>query len=342
MMKISHVKMLPFKYEVVPRQENVLQLINKAFEYSFSQEDFEISTKKLHKKDRDFYNSTDGAGFTVFSSEKELPILIFHLDLDGSADGEGEKFKLFTHQFLILKNHPKACIKFSGSVTVSSFLAKDESILARFDIEPFKEKLFGLLNPVHCDLDAISKYSEIFYEKSIFTLENVFTVPINLERWEYWPRSGPADYRSFKYSFNDIGCMENPEFIVWLSAITGLPLLQPALPIYTRCLEAAGDYQILHGNHSEPYGLDVISSFYLTENYREWPESACGRIHYLNDTGDEIFHVNPLNNSITIVYRTEGCTRFTENVKGIPEIPLFQTIATYTVAAEVDSAKETS
>lgn len=329
--------MLPFEYKVVGRQENFLNSINSSFGCAFDEDKFEIKTKVLQKQELKFYKCTNEAGFTVFSFKKNFMIQVFGLDLDGSAEGISDSITVKPDNIFILKNHPKTCFIISEKVEASVYKVKDESSLASFDFSPFNCSLTKFLNTTYVDAENIQKYCDEFCEKSILTLNNIFSCPVSCENYESWPRAGPSDFRSFKYTFyqsSAITFMNSKEFMTWLSAITGLPLLYPEVPIYTRCLQAAGDYQILHGNYSEPYGLDVIFSFYPSKDSLEWPEETCGRIHYLNDAGDEIFQVNPLHNSLTLVYRTEGCTRFTENVKGFPTCPLFQTIAVYTVVSE--------
>ena len=270
------------------------------------------------------------------------------MDLDGSADGIHGTFNLSSNQAFSLKIHSCARFKFSGKskINITTLLAKDESILASFDdlINDFKSLAF--INPVHIESESLKRYSEDFMNNSVISLDNFMTESTfksligSLNNFQNWPRSGPADYRSFKYMLRDFegyklhSILMERTFISWLSKITGLPLIQSARPVYSRCIQSAGDYQILHGNYSEPLGIDLIFNFYPSLDYVEWLDNYCGRIHYLNESGDEILQVNSKNNSLTIVYRTEGCTRFTENVKGIPDIPLFQTMAIYTAADE--------
>lgn len=108
----------------------------------------------------------------------------------------------------------------------------------------------------------------------------------------------------------------------------GLPIRPP----FARVLSSAGDYQILHGNYSEPSGLDCIFTIYPgQQDGFEWPEDVCGRIHYLDDEGTEIFEVPNTSNAFTLVYRTENVVRFLENVKGIDHPPLVQVVVTYSV-----------
>lgn len=330
--------MLPFEYKVVVSGEgNYLNSINSLFVCTLEENQFEIIKKVLNKSDAQFYKCPKEAGFTVFSSVKEFSVRIFDLDLDGSADGIAETLTVSADKIFILKNHPNSCFKISKKIDITLYQLKDESDLACFNVAPYTEKLSEIINPIHLSSENVQKYSDQFYETSRLTLNDFLAFNPKFEGYENWQRAGPSDYRSFKFSNNHpklTEFMKSKEFMTWLSAITGLPLLHPSVPIYTRCLQAAGDYQILHGNYSEPFGLDVISSFYPVSDRFEWPEGTCGRIHYLNDSGDEIFQVNPLNNSLTIVYRTEGCTRFTENIKGIPNYPLFQNIAIFSVASE--------
>lgn len=336
--------MLPFEYRLTKGSAggidlDLIALINENFGYNFTEDQYDCSIRKIGQDEEYFHKASKEVGFTVFKSKKKFTVSIFALDLDGAADGIQEELNVSKVEILILKNHPCASLKFSRNSDVEAIIlkAKDESILSRFDFTSFTDYLCQKINSVHIHTDSIHKYSDEFYEKSFLTLENVFTVPSDFENFESWPRAGPSDYRSFKYNLSGdeiILFMQSKEFITWLSALTGLPLLHPASPVYTRCLQAAGDYQILHGNYSEPFGLDVIYSIYPSVDYKKWPEISCGRIHYLNDCGDEIFQVYPINNSLTIVYRTDGCSRFTENVKGFPEVCLFQTIGIYSVAAD--------
>jgi hypothetical protein len=87
----------------------------------------------------------------------------------------------------------------------------------------------------------------------------------------------------------------------------------------------------LHGKYSEPSGLDLILNIYADEDCVEWSENACGRVHYLDEDGSEIFQVPIQNNTLTLVYRTEEVGRFLENVKGTGHVPLFQVIGSYVV-----------
>lgn len=336
--------MIPYEYRLVKSKVDgnvidAISLINKNFGFDFKNEEIEKSDLKIEKNEGHFYKTSTEVGFTLLKSKKSFITSVFALDLDGTADGIDTDLKVTSDHVFILKNHPSAFLKISSKfqVEVEVIKVKDESILSSFDTSKHKESLSKIINPVHIQDDSIQKYSDEFFEKSILTLDNFFAVSFDFDNVETWPRAGPADYRSFKYNLKDeeiSSFVKGKEFITWLSSVTGLPLLHPAVPIYTRCLQSAGDYQILHGNYSEPLGLDVIYSNYPSNNFIKWSEAVCGRIHYLNDSGDEIFQVNPVNNSLTIVYRTEGCSRFTENVKGIPEIPLFQTIGIYSVAQD--------
>lgn len=335
--------MLPYEYRLlkIDSVTDVLALINERFECCLTEEKVKKLDKKVEKKEASFCMISKDVGFTILKSKKSFNTSFFALDLDGTADGIEKEFKVKSDHVLIIKNHPFAYLKISSKyqveVEVEVINVKDETFLSNFETSKHKESLSKFINQIHFQDDSIQQYSAEFYEKSVLTLENVFVVPFNFEDVESWPRAGPADYRSFKYNLKDdeiSSFMKSQEFITWLSSVTGLPLLHPVVPVYTRCLQAAGDYQILHGNYSEPLGLDVIYSSYESSDLKEWPESYLGRIHYLNDSGDEIYQVNPVRNSLTIVYRTEGCSRFTENVKGLPEIPLFQTIGIYSIAEE--------
>ena len=345
--------MLPYEYRIVKIDKvmDLIKLINDNFGTFLTDEKIEKSIFKLKKDEGNFYKTSNAVGFTLFKSNKSsFNSSFFSLDLDGTADGIEKELKVTSDHVLIVKNHPFAFIKFSlkCEIDVEIIKVKDESILCKIHDENSCKNhdtnscnSCKIINEIHIKPNSIQKYSDEFYEKSILTLDNFFTNSFNnFEDVESWQRAGPADFRNFKYNLKDNeinSLMKCKEFITWLSSVTGLPLLHPAVPVYTRCLQSAGDYQILHGNYSEPLGLDVIYSFYPLKDFKEWPEKFCGRIHYLNDSGDEIFQVNPVNNSLTIVYRTEGCSRFTENVKGSPDIHLFQTIGIYSVAAEVEN-----
>lgn len=337
--------MVPYEYRLVKSRVDgdsiidALCLIKERFGVDLRNNQIEKSDSRIEKNEGHFYKTSTEVGFTLLKSKKSFIISIFALDLDGTADGIETELKVTSDYVFIIKNHPYAFLKIFSKcpVEVEVIKVKDESNLSSFETSKHKEYLSEMINPIHIQDDSIQKYSDEFFEKSILILDNFFAVSFNFDNVETWPRAGPADYRSFKYNLKDdeiSSFMNSKEFITWLSSVTGLPLLHPAVPIYTRCLQSAGDYQILHGNYSEPLGLDVIYSNYPSNDFKEWPETVCGRIHYLNNSGDEILQVNPVNNSLTIVYRTEGCSRFTENIKGIPEIPLFQTIGIYSVAED--------
>lgn len=332
--------MLPFEfYSFEGNGKTFLDLINSLFGYNFDTERFEITTETIPKSNLSFYIGLKEAGFTFFKSNESFNVSLFALDLDGNADGISQTLTFRKDQFFVFKNHPSAYFKFDSNsrIEVVYYKLKDELSLSTDQFSA--EALSKNIAEIHLNDEAIKKYSDEFYEKSMITLKNVLPNPSNsFCNVDSWKRAGPADYRSFKYNTDSAhlihNLMKSKEFMAWLSAITGLPLLFPSLPIYTRCIQAAGDYQILHGNYSEPFGLDVIYNFSLQNDGKEWNEKSCGLIHYLNDSGDEIFQVSPIFNSLTIVYRTEGCSRFTENVKGFSEMILLQTISIYSVSAD--------
>jgi len=344
---------LPYNYSTISLSNNIIQdvllYLNSCLNVEIKPEYFDIVEKKLKlKNSHSVIKCNQSVGFTLLWSANDFDCKIFALNIDNSFEGIYESLKIHSGSGLFVENHPSAgfCLSNQSIVNQLTLTVKDFETLSTFQLTTNDLSFLELwLNPKFFNDEFIENECKRFADESVLTIDN-YLLPSKIEELrnsvishETWPVVGPSDYRCFKINpdsgSDDLSSLfSSKPFKIWLSKLTGLPILQPAIPILTRCLEAAGNYQILHGNYSEPSGIDLIFNFYPKKNVNEWSESLCGRIHYLDCEGSEIFQVNPIDNSLTIVYRVEGCSRFTENVKGFPELPLFQSMAIYSITPE--------
>ena len=308
---------LPFEYKMIQNTqpvEEVLQLFDiECKEY--------VKSEVKPQVDSDvFFKCKTFEGFTLVEGEK---FKLMALNIDGEADGIYEEF---LNACVIFQNHP--------SLTLLVESARIFNITVEAAAEnPFKAtELQKFINSIHLKEEAIDAMNAKFAEASTLTIEAFSTInPIDGECF----RVGPADYRSFQVEreANDIcQLFTNSDFIKYFAEVTGLPLGLPITPPFARVLSSSGDYQILHGNYSEPFGLDVVFTFYPgKQDCFEWSEEVCGHIHYLDQEGSEIFQVPNSSNSLTLVYRTEGVVRFLENIKGENNPKLIQVLATFSI-----------
>lgn len=264
-------------------------------------------------------DNTDG--FTVLSGGR---LQLMAIDLDGKVDGvymiveEG--------QVLVVENHPSVTVFLRGEARCWN--------ISEFEFEEIS--LDNYISKSHLEESTLDAMNEKFAESSTVTLEGFLQKSIlDSLSIKNTCRIGPADYRSFsvlKEADEVSRLMVSSAFRKYLEDLTGLSLSPATRPPLARVLQAAGDYQILHGNYSEPFGVDCIVNYYPGKvDGFQWSEDTCGRIHYLDEEGTEILEVSNSSNSLTLVYRTEGVVRFLENVKGIDNPPLLQVLITFPV-----------
>lgn len=339
---------LPFRWALVPWNDSFLT--DKTAVHALILNEFGVALEvdsaviKLTSAPTKIYfaHSTPSLGVTIIHTRLPIQLDLFHVTIDGHHQGIAESIALTQSSAVVICNHP--CVRFclypESIADIISVVPKSSVSLAPCselgEIVPF---LRPFIRPEHISADCIAQYAAQFVDSSMLVLHDFFLdealQPLHaILSYETLVRIGPADYRSFRVARHsttlcDLLC--TPALISWLAVVTGLPLLHPAVPVYLRVLESGGDYQILHGNYSEPFGLDIIFSYHIGEPAgAEWPQDACGRVHYLDESGSEILQVSHASNSLTLVYRTEGVVRFTENVKGTHR-PLVQLLGTYTV-----------
>lgn len=349
---------LPYSYWTMPFVAEDLNITLKWISNKFNKNEISLDNFEIKKTflkathNSQILKSGSSLGFTILHSVSDFKCNILASNIDLAFDGVFEEVLICPGTAFVLENHIVACLNISNpsKVEVISLLTKDEVTLSNcFSLhDTINEDYLSLwINHDHFLESNLNNYCDTFIEDSVITITNflrpekIIEILSSQSDHKAWELAGPTDYRCFRVNneFNneDISTFfMSVSFKSWLSKLTGLPIVHPASPIYTRCLESPGNYQILHGNYSEPFGIDLIFNYYAKESFQEWSESFCGRVHYLDNEGNEIFQVSPQNNSLTIVYRSEGCSRFTENIKGFPEFPLFQSIAIFRIAKEAD------
>ena len=342
--------MLPFKYGIIEANEYDQKgrtLKVSGFEYEL---DISVFTEKMIEIKKEEYKHFPSYiledGFLILRSNNDFQVRVFGCDLDGNMDGIYEEIRIKTDAVFFVEINPvmKLGLKLNcGEIAgIHLKLKKGERAWdSKLKILGMATEAMKMIKSQHICMENISKYCNFFYENSYLTINTIMESPPNFVNFSSWIQAGPADYRSFKYlpydskqKPNILDILNSREFMFWLENVTGLPIKRLSRPAYLRKIENAGDYQILHGNYSEPFGLDLVYNFYRDEKFERWEEDVCGRIHYLDDGGNEIFQVPVENNSLTLVYRTQGTTRFLENLKGSNNEPLIQGIALYEIEDE--------
>lgn len=297
--------LLPFRHVILPAKEAIERF----------GEPHEVFINKI-------FTTGKTEGCTLLMASK---LQLMGLDVDGKVHGVYETVE--EDQVLVVENHPNLTV----------FLKEGACKIWKIDGFEFEDVVLSKCITEHYlkepTLDALN---EKFAESSMVSLDG-FLQKNSLESINITEtvRIGPADYRSFavlKQVDAVSKLLVSVAFRKYIEDLTGLPLSPATRPPLGRVLEAAGDYQILHGNYSEPVGVDCIFNFYPNQvDGFQWPEETCGRIHYLDEEGTEILEISNASNSLTLVYRTEGVVRFLENVKGTSNQPLFQVLITYPV-----------
>ena len=281
--------------------------------------------------------------YTVVHCPKEpFRVKAYAPDIDGQFSSLAFCLTITPDQVFICESHPLAQLHFNHEKAeqVAVVLAKNPvhrpTALPTQIAEKYCHRATMLL------LSEEFADSSLLHFPSFFSSETLASMARELESMTFH-RVGPVDYRCLDVCLDSsllTTFFSSPSFVKWLSKTTGLDLLFPQRPVHVRRIASAGDYQILHGNYSEPAGLDIIFNWIPSlPDHSEWPEDCLGRIHYLDEDGVELFQAPQYSNCLVLVYRTAGVERFTENVRGQHNPPLYQVLATFAVADdECDAA----
>jgi hypothetical protein len=281
--------------------------------------------------------------------------LVLHsVDLQGKIDGVLKEFELQTDKIFVIRGHKLLNYsiifgsnnKFFRQILIMNNLETIKKEANSICFQEFSSRDLLALRSFSISAFNFENYQDQFLESSTITIENFLSEDAFLQLKNYvkntvcWKNVGPADYLNFDIlslvdtSIEPFNFFSNSFFLNFLTKLTKLPIYEVASKPFLRRLNRFGQYQIFHGNYVEIEGVDLIYSFYT--DLSEWDESNCGRIHYLDDNGEEIFEVPIKNNSLTIVYRSSNSTRFTDNVKGIPPNALYQYMKTFSLHEILD------
>jgi len=322
---------LPFRFCVAPKvlledgSLNAKQCLFEAFE----------------SQNLDFVNSHVSYSL-IYSRKGTFSIWAYAPDIDGQFSTLAFQCDIETDQVFLCERHPLARIHYNHreAKKIAIKLGTEDQVSSPVAYP-------AVIQDTYRADDKIEQLAVEFSENSVIHLPQFLTNSfLESARPELdskpFSRIGPADYRCFE------ACAEasvfssffsDTKFLLWLSQVTGLTLLFPLRSVYIRRIHSAGDYQILHGNYSEPLGVDIVFNWMPSlPDSVEWPEDSLGRIHYLNEDGVELYQAPQHSNSLVVVYRTEGTSRFTENVRGRNNPLLYQVIATFAVAEDDDPA----
>lgn len=296
--------LLPFRFAVFSAEE--------------VKEKFGASSVLLNDK---IFTTDKTEGCTVLCGGK---LQLMAIDVDGKVDGVHKVVE--EGCVLVVENHPCVTVFLRGETRfweVSEFEFDDIGLANYITTSFLEESTLDALNEKFAETSTVTL--EGFLQKSILEFLSI----------EDTCKIGPADYRSFSVlkEVDEVSkLMVSSAFRKYLEGLTGLSLSPATRPPLARVLKSAGDYQILHGNYSEPFGVDCIFSYYPGKvDGFQWFEDVCGRIHYLDEDGTEILEVSNSSNCLTLVYRTEDVVRFLENVKGVDNSPLIQVLFTFPV-----------